>query len=444
MRSRQLLVAIVLVGVVVSAFTECSQPPQPRSSPSPSPSPASAPAQPATQQPVVLAAPPLVTLPVTAQDRQLYLDAARTSWNLVNRITEPSTGLARAHVNYSYVTLWDVAGVIAANYVAHELGFITDATYDSHIGRIMATLSTLDLFDRRAFNRIYDAKTGRMVDNAGKISATGAGWSSVDIGRLLIWLRVISNTRPKYAPLANQVVRRLDMSKLLSDGYLQGLEVDPKTGRRKTFTESEIGYQQYALSGFALWGARVNPDGLDVREDVNVVNAFGVPLLADSRGNDRVMSEPFIMLGLEPGYRSADLRRQAGQVLAAQTARYQRTGIVTAASEDALPDPPWYFYYYSIYHRGKAFTVEGVGDNAYVERPRWVSTKAAFGWHAVLPTAYTAVVLKTVQPARTVNGWGSGVYEGTLKPTGVTSLNTAALIMESALYKIRGKPILSN
>ena len=362
----------------------------------------------------------------------------------MNRITEPATGLARAHPNYSYVTLWDVAGVIAANHVARELNFINDATFDAHIGRILSTLSSVDLFDRRAFNRIYDAKTGRMVDNASKISNVGAGYSSVDIGRLLIWLRIIAIKYPKYAPFATQIVKRLDMSKLLADGYLQGVDVDAKTGTRKAFTETEIGYQQYALNGFAMWGGKVNRDGLDVRSDVNSVTVLGVKLLTDSRGNDRVMSEPFIMLGLEPGYRSMEMQRQAQQVLAVQQARYQRTGLVTAASEDALPDPPWYFYYYSIYHRKKTFVVEGVGDNAYVEGPRWVSSKAAFGWNAVLPSAYTQLVLRTVQPARTPTGWGSGVYEGTLKPTGVTSLNTAALIMESALYKIRGRPILAN
>ena len=428
MRSRQLLVAAAFLVGSVSVFSACSdaqKPPQPKGAPPPA------------QQPVLAPT-------VTAQERQLYLDAARTSWNLVNRITEPSTGLARAHPNYSYITLWDVAGVIAANYVAHELGFINDATFDAHIGRILSTLSTVDLFDRAAFNRIYDAKTGRMVDNASKISNVGAGWSSVDLGRLLIWLRIIANKHPKYAPMASQVVKRIDMSKVLGDGYLQGVDVDPKTGKRKVFTETEIGYQQYALTGFALWGARINPAGLDVRSDVREVNVLGVRLLTDSRGNDRVMSEPYIMLGLEPGYRSAELRREAGQVLAAQAARYQRTRIVTAPSEDAMPDPPWYFYYYSIYHRGKTFVVEGVGDNAYVERPRWISSKAAFGWNAVMPSAYTQLVLRTVQPASTASGWGSGVYEGTLRPTGVTSLNTAALIMESALYKIRGRPILSN
>jgi len=427
------------VSGAAATFSACSeaQKPAPRRTKGAKPIPQKPAPQPVPQ-------PPAVVAPAANPEQQLYLDAARTSWNFVDRITEPSTGLARAHANYSYVTLWDIAGVIAANHVARELGFINDIAFDAHIGRILSTLSTIDLFEGRAFNRIYDAKTGRMVDNGGKISTVGAGWSSVDIGRLLIWLRVIATRHPKFAPLAGQVVNRLDMSKLLNDGYLQGVDVDPVTRSRKVFTETEIGYQQYALTGFSLWGAKVNPDGLDIREDVRVANVLGVKLLTDSRGNDRVMSEPFIMLGLEPGYRSAELQKQAGLVLSAQQTRYLQTGIVTAASEDALPDPPYYFYYYSIFHRGKSFVIEGPGDNKYVDKPRWVSTKAAFGWNAVLPSAYTQLVLKTVQPAGTPVGWGSGVYEVTLKPTGVPSLNTAALIMESTLYKIRGRPILSN
>src|SRR4030081_3644542 len=344
--------------------------------------------------------PPIAQVVVTPQERQLYLDAARTSWNLVNRITEPSTGLARAHARYAYVTLWDVAGVIAANYTAHELAFIDDATYDRHIQRILATLSSVDLYDRTAFNRIYDAQTGRMVDNAGKISNVGAGWSSVDIGRLLVWLRIISTKQPKYLPLATQVVRRLNMSKVLDDGSLRGLQVDPKTGKRQTFTEDEIGYQQYALSGFSMWGARVNSAGLDVRKNVAAINVLGVRLLISSPGNDRVMSEPFIMMGMETGFRTADIARQAVQVLAAQTARYQQTRIVTAVTEDALPDPPYYFYYYSVYHRGNPFVVESLDDKV-VPNPRWVSSKAAFGCNAILPNAYTQLLVKAVRPAGT-------------------------------------------
>ena len=431
MRLREFSAALAVVVTAMSGFSACSkaQQPAPMNGDLAEPAPAGGPA-------TAVAADP--------QERQLYLDAARTSWNFVNSITEPSTGLAKAHAAFSQVTLWDIAGVIASNYAAHELGFISDTTYDSHIEQILATLSTIDLFDGVAFNRVYDAKTGRMVDNAAKISDIGAGWSSVDIGRLLIWLRILAVKQPRYAPLATRIVRRLDMSRLLTDGYLQGVDIDPKTGKRKTFLEDEIGYQQYALAGFGLWGARINPDGLDVRRNVSVVNVLGVRLLIDDRGNDRVMSEPFIMLGLETGYRSPQLAREAAQVLAAQAARYQRTGIVTGVTEDALPDPPYYFYYYSVYHRGKSFVIEGPGDDKYVDRPRWVSSKAAFGWNAVLPNNYTRLLLRTVRPAGTPSGWGAGVYEDTLEPTGVPSLNTAALILESALYETRGRAILAN
>jgi Protein of unknown function (DUF3131) len=430
MKSLRLFTAFCVITLGLSGFSSCSNGQGSSATAAAGPS-----AVPSVQ--------PTPTNTLTPEERQLYLSAARTSWNLVNRITEPSTGLARAHADYSYVTLWDIAGTIASNYVAHELGFIPNSTYDSHIRRILGTLSTVDLFDRSAFNRIYDAKTGRMVDNAEKLSPTGAGWSSVDLGRLLIWLRILSLKQPQYAQLAAQVVHRIDMGKVLDDGLLQGVSVDPKTHDRDSFHETEIGYQQYALNGFALWGAKVDPAGLDVRDNVRQVKVLGVPLLVNSRGNDRVMSEPFIMLGLEIGYRSRDLAKQAAQVLAAQAARYQQTHIVTAVTEDAMPDPPDYFYYYSVYHRGKTFLVENLDDKEF-DNPRWISTKAAFGWNAVLPNAYTQLVLRTVEPAGTSAGWGSGVYEKTLRAAGEPSLNTAAVIMESALYKIRGKPLLQN
>lgn len=430
MQPRQIFLATLVLAGALAGASACSKAQQQQQQQSRT----NGAAQAIAQQPVA----------ATPEERQFYLDAARTSWNFVSQITEPSTGLARAHAKYANVTLWDIAGVIAANYVAHELGFIDDVTYDSHISKILSTLSTVDLFDKAAFNRIYDAKTGRMIDNASKVSTIGAGFSSVDIGRLLVWLRIVSWKQPKYAPLATQIVRRLDMSRLLDDGFLRAVDVDPRTGRRNVFQETEIGYQQYALSGFSMWGARVNPSALDVKRNVRVVNIYGVRLLTDDRGNDRVMSEPYIMIGLETGYRTPELRYQASQVLSAQAARHQRTGVVTAVTEDALPDPPYYFYYYSVWHHGKPFVVEGPGADKIVERPRWVSSKAAFGWDAVLPNAYTQLLLKTVRPAGTPGGWGSGVYEGSERPTGVPSLNTAALIMESALYKIRGKPIYSN
>ena len=114
------------------------------------------------------------------------------------------------------------------------------------------------------------------------------------------------------------------------------------------------------------------------------------------------------------------------------------------ATEDASPDPPYFIYYDSIYHSGRSFVVEGPDYNTFVDNPRWVSSKAAFAWRAIFPTDYTLTAFNAVQAAAIPgDGWGAGVYEGTLKPTGDASLNTNAMILESALYHQRGQPFLS-
>lgn len=149
-------------------------------------------------------------------------------------------------------------------------------------------------------------------------------------------------------------------------------------------------------------------------------------------------------MGLEIGWHAPQLHDQAQNVLAAQQARYDQTGTITMVTEDAMPDPPYYFYYYSLYHSGKTFVVEGPDYGTYVDQPRWASSKAAFAWRALFPTDYTLTAFNAVQAAAIPgDGWGAGVYEGSLKPTGDASLNTAAMILESALYHQRGTPFLS-
>src|SRR2546423_2426630 len=119
-------------------------------------------------------------------ERQLYLNAARAAWTFVDRNYQPSTGLARAHDTYQYVTLWDIASALGAMYSAHELGLISDPVYNQRMQRALQTLSTMDVFDRAAFNKSYDSRTGRMIDRSQRLSSRGYGWSTTDIGRLLI------------------------------------------------------------------------------------------------------------------------------------------------------------------------------------------------------------------------------------------------------------------
>ena len=399
--------------------------------PTPTPAPATAP------QGGPTAGPNLV------DERDLYLNAARTAWSFVNRNYQPSTGLARAHDTYQYVTLWDVASAVAATYCAHELGLLNDAIYNQRMQRALGTISTMDLFDGAAFNKSYDSKTGKMIDRSQRISARGYGWSVTDIGRLLIWLRIIAVNQPQYATQTNAIVKRLTISRLMNNGYLQGTDIDPRSGELRVYPEGRMGYEQYAAAGLAVWGFRAEK-ALDARLNALPVQVLGVTIVADKRGDERITSEPYIMMGMETGWYSPELRQQAWRVLAAQEARYKATGTLTMASEDALPDPPYYFYYYNIYRQGRAFAVDAPAGQGFVEGPRWLSSKAAFAWHALLPSPYTLAALQAVQgSAISGRGWGAGVYEGSLRATGDASLNTAALILEAALYQLRGHPFLS-
>jgi hypothetical protein len=376
-------------------------------------------------------------------ERQLFLNGARSAWTFVERNYQPATGLARAHDTYQYVTLWDIASTLAATYSAHELGLVNDPVYNQRMQRALTTLSTMDLFDGAAFNKSYDSKTGKMIDRSQRISSKGYGWSITDIGRLLTWLRIIAVNQPQFAPQATAIVNRLNFSRLIdSDGYLKGQDIEPQTGQMRIYSEGRMGYEQYAAAGLAVWGHRAEK-ALDARLNAQPVSVFGVSIVADKRGDERITSEPYIMMGLETGWYSPELRQQAWRVLAAQEARYKSTGTITMVSEDALPDPPFYFYYYDVYRQGRTFAVDAPSGQGYVESPRWISSKAAFAWHALLPSPYTMTVLQAVQPALIPGkGWGAGVYEGTLKPTGDASLNTAALILEAAVYNLRGHPFL--
>lgn len=373
---------------------------------------------------------------------QLFMNAARTAWAFVENNTQPGTGLAQAHYTFQYVTTWDIASQIAATYAAHELGIIDDGSYDARIRKILGTLGSISLFEGAAFNRFYDAQTGKMVSRDYQISTTGFGWSDTDQGRLLTWLHVLAVKQPQYASLAAAIVNRLNYSRLIASGTLQGFDVS-MNGTRSAYAETGLGYEQYAAGGFALWGHRAT-NSLNPTANATTVNVLGVPVYVDKRGVARATSEPYMLIGMETGWWSQSLKDQAWQILTAQQARFDQTGVITMATEDALPDPPYYFYYYSIYHGGKTFVVEGPGMGTVVEKPRWISSKASFAWRALFPTDYTLKAFNAVQPAAIEGkGWGAGVYEDSLQPTGEASLNTAGVILEAALYHKLGASFIN-
>lgn len=401
---------------------------------------AAAPGDVAPPSAVVATSPPPAAVPLAppnatpAAQREALTLAANTAWSYVRRNYSSASGLVKTHETYDYGTMWDIASALASYYCARKLGLIAPADYQARMQKALGTLADMPLYDGAAFNKLYDAGTGAMVDRQTHRTTQGYGWSAVDLGRLLTWLKIIAVSDPQFEPQARQIVSRLAMNQIVRDGYLYGRDIDPTTGQKQDYVEGRIGYEQYAAAGFAAWGFRADR-ALDFTANQRLVNVDGVQVPADRRGDDLLTSDPFVMMGMEMGWTSAAWRDNARRVFDAQYERYKQTGVVTVVGEDAMPDPPAYFYYYVLYRNGRPFSVVSPTGVPAPDHVRWVSAKAAYGWYALLPSEYSWLAVQTVKPASsTSRGWTAGVYEDSKEAARSFNLNTSAVILEAALY----------
>jgi hypothetical protein len=378
---------------------------------------------------------------VRVEDEHAFFDdAAGRAWSYIEKYYEPATGLVRTVPEYPVATVWDIASALAAHYCAAELGLLPADEYDRRVSRALETLRTMPLFDGAAFNKSYLAHNAVMVDRQGVAVPDGYGWSATDVGRLLVWLRIIATRQPQYAERIGAIVARLDVGEIVQDGELRGAE-SRAGGRRRSFQEGRIGYEQYAARGFALWGFEAGR-ALDYATHALPARVLGLPVLEDTRPHGCLTSEPFILQGLELGW-DAHAFRLALALLAIQRQRYEATGQITIASEDASTAPPHYFYYYCVLFDGAEFAVTAQGQPVLADAPRTVSTKATFGWYALSPNDYTKRALEAVVAAAgDAEHWPAGVHEGTSTPAGPPNVNTAAVILEAALFARTGRPLL--
>ena len=389
--------------------------------------------KPAIDKPVAVATvqPPVATM--SASERKAYVDAAALAWKYFDTNTQAATGLTSATPNWLNTTLWDIGAEILATYSAKELGIITPQAYTKRIGKILQTMEKATLYKGTAYNRVYSTTTGGI--------GPANGWSSTDLGRFLAALKLLAVRDPQFAAQAERIARRNDFSKIVFDGYLHGQLARPN-GTSFTFQEGRIGYEQYSANGFKQWGASVD-NAMNFQLNGEPLNVLGVDILADKRYNDRLLSEPFILIGLEFGL-DAPMRTLAANVLQAQEQRFKTTGQMTIVTEDAVSEPPDYFYYYCVLCNRKPFVVDLASPGKERDHPRWVSTKGAYGWNAIMPDDYTRQAVQYVAPAMDPKlGWASGIYESTGKSTLTVDINTSAVMMEIALFKLRGsRPLI--
>lgn len=366
---------------------------------------------------------------------------ARTAWRYFEDNTDADTGLAQPVAGYPAATLWDSASYLLALSAARRLGIVDAAEFDRRMTLALHSLARLPLVDGALPNKFYSVATLGMVDNAGKPLSAGAGWSALDIARMLLALDVVAWQYPGHAQEARSVVARWDLSRIAHGGELYGAAAGPD-GVLKSFQEGRLGYEQYAASGYALFGIDAR-EALDYRPQLGFVDVYGVKLPIDRRdpkqygARNFVVSEPYLLSGLEFGLDSAS-EELAWRVYSAQQRRFEKTGVPTAVSEDHLDRAP-YFAYNAVYSDGKAWnTITEAGEE--VPALRTLSVKAAFGWYALYRSGYAAKLIDAVAGLRDAeHGWYAGRYEADGAPNRVLTANTNAVVLESLAYVAGGR-----
>ena len=372
---------------------------------------------------------------------------ARTAWQYFSSNYQPTTGFANSTGGYPSGTLWDLGNYLMALNSARWLNIIPQSEFDEKLNKFLAGIGKIQLFDGVLPNKVYNAKTGKMVDYGNKPTPRGIGWSALDIGRMLAAFHVIGNCHPQYKEWLTGTVAKWQVAKSVKDEQLYGAMVKPDD-KTMLVQEGRLGYEEYAARGYQLWGFKV-PKALSF-QPFKFVDIYGLKIPVDTRdyqstnANNYVVSESYILDGLEFGLQG-ELGDYAARVLEVQKRRFQDTKQLTAVSEDNINKPP-YFIYNTVYSNGVNWAAI-TDENKPIPEFRSISTKAAFGWRYLYPNnEYAKQVFDAIKDLKDPknNGFYAGLYEASKQPNTSLTGNTNGLILEILYYKARGnRPLIS-
>gem|GEM_PF-823966 len=382
------------------------------------------------------------------------LRAAKVAWGYFEKFTQETTGLVNSVGAYPSTTLWDTASYVSGLVSAYELCLIEKPEFDKRLLKLLTTFRNLKLFRREMPNKVYHTKTGAQVNYTNKPGEIG--YSALDIGRFLVWMRICRNRYSHMANTIDNLILRWDFSKIIDDdGVLYGASIDKETKETIYAQEGRLGYEEYAAKGFALWGFK--PYFAHRAEPYLTTNIFGVRIPYDGRdprifhSQNYVVTESYLLDGLELNWdlpqddvsldqvHSDGWRAEfADRIYQVQHNRFETEGYMTARSEHNVKGPP-YFTYDTIFSDGYPWnTVTPRGD--YSPDHAAIATKAAFGMWALWDTYYTDILYEAVielfDPDR---GFYEGLYEGGNGRIEIQTANSNGILLASLLHKVQGR-----
>lgn len=381
-------------------------------------------------------------------ERELAM--ARTAWKYFENNTQPS-GLANAVDSYPSATMWDTASYMAAVVAARELGLITAEAADARLARLIAALGSLGFFRNELPNKVYHTQTLEKVDYGNKPGEIG--FSALDLGRLLVWLKIVKERYPQHADAIDRFVLRWKFDHVVDrDGMMFGAMID-KERKLQYVQEGRLGYEEYAARGFELWG--FSTDLASRSDPYATVPIYCVEVPYDARDprkyyqHNYVVSESYVLDGLEfdwdttlqrsgPRHGHPWMAGFAHRVYQAQENRFRATGILTARSEHQLEAEP-YFVYDTVFTDGYPWNTI-TEDGKYMPQFAAVSLKAALGMWVLWKSEYTDRLFDAIatqsDPAR---GFHEGILENGKGPIRAFTANNNGIMLEALLYKAHGK-----
>jgi hypothetical protein len=372
-------------------------------------------------------------------------------------VSPPPSDLARAKAAWSYFETTDVEGVseaiagagfttptalgdeIAALISAWRMGLIARSTFDSRIILVLRFLESAQLSGGVLPGRYYDIHSGQLLNPPAKDG--DPGWSSVDLGRLLIWLRILAEEQPKRAAMVDEIVSRWRLCAAIDD-HGRPLLAFPADGRLITAIDAGTGYRDYAVQGLRAWGVQTRPASPDPLDFTIKLEGLNMPLPLGGQA-EPLMSPPLALIGMEFGWKTPDGapmtedRRLFDLAFDAQNRRFERTRTLTARGDYRRRSAP-YAVVDSVMAAGYPWSTTDASGAPRADLAL-LSTRAAFGLHVLHPNSgYGRRLIRAVDGLRGSGGWIEGRYERGAEGEDTKTAATNAFVLEALLYEQAG------
>lgn len=359
----------------------------------------------------------------------------RAAWAYFRSTRSGQTGLVETVAGSGFATPATMGDQIAAAIAADRLKIIDKREFDDTVSGLLNFLVSAPLSNGEMPGRFYSTRTGALIDPPAL--AHDPGWSAVEAGRLLVWLRILADKYPIYEPYVIKAVARWQTCRAVDDaGRLRRALPSAKGFRNEP--DNGSGYADYAAQGFRAWGEAVvtdpAPSDATVRvEDIDFTIVGKEPLLA----------APYALLGIEFGWKTpaggeeAREKETEAKLWAVQAARWQRTGLATARSDFRRTSAP-YLVTDAVLADGYPWSTTG-DDGQAQPGLALTSTRAAFLMTALHGGDYAKRLLASVG---TLYDPGAGWYEGRYEASGAyewtRTAATNAAVLEALLTKQAG------